>query len=533
MSSQSPAVSPSTDTVFLPSPIPAKPKAGLLDRLQTVLLLAILILHPTDFALDLGHAQGPDQSRHVFASLGLVGAKESGQHLYITIADALILAGFAVYVLRWFKTRPWRRPALPAPTLLLLVWFLLSGLVVLKGADARLVAIGRLGFAKGFLQVFEFLAAAYLLFEDGLRGQAMRRAATLALMFVTTAVIAWAWRHYFDTSVDAVLVSGPLATRNSLGATLAMLVPFCFGAGLLSGCPILAAWGGALLLAAMPVVLSAGALAGLVLACLVAAWLARPAAFVAAAAAVLMVVGAGFPALARDSRASLQKSPAPRWATRDNPAVLADSVLLYRKGDPFRSLKWTLNQPRGAGAETFETKSPKSVKNSDTPEDWNWRQKFKEWQIAVIMVQRYPLFGSGGGSFDDNIKKGAYYGASDFNDTALPKASEDLMEPEGRAALLALAAELGLPALFLLLWLFLRQGACCAAGLTREDSDPWRRAVAGGALAALIGAAVASLFGEILVRGCGVTLAIMLALAASAASTDSAPMPTPKGAPNP
>jgi len=514
--------------VFLPSPAPAKPKAGILDRLQGVLLLAILIVHPTDFALDLGHAQGPDQTRHVLASLGLIGARESGQHLYVTIADVLILAGLVVYVLRWIKTRPWRRPALPAPTLLLLLWFLLSGLVFLKGADARLVAVNRLGFAKGFLQLFEFLAAAYLLFQDGLRSQAMRRAATMILMAMTTIVTAWAWFHYLDTSVDAILVSGPLATRNSLGATLAMLVPYCFGVGVTSGCPIMAAWGGVLLLAAIPVVLSAGALAGMTLACLVAAWLARPAAFVATAVAVLAIVGAGLPALARDSSATLQKTPAARWATRDNLAILADSLLLYRNGDPFRTLKWTTNQPRGAGAETFANKGPKSVKNGDTAEDWNWRQKFKEWQIAVIMIQRYPLFGSGGGSFDDNIKKGAYYGVSDFNPLGLPKASEDLMEPEGRSALLALAAEAGLPALVLLLWLFLRQGACCAAGLLACDEDAWRAAVAGGALAALIGAAVASVFGEIFVRGCGVTLAVMLALAASAGSPPAAS--TPKGA---
>ena len=474
-----------------------------MDRLQVVILFAILVVHPTDFAFDLFHPQGPDTRRHVLAFLGF-GAADSGKHVYVTLADLLVLLGFALYVVRWVWRRDWLRlPRVPLPTLLLGLWFLLSAVPFLKGAFGKEAGLDKMGFVKEFAQLFEYLVAAYLLFDEGFRDRRRRVASALILMTLTTIIVFWAWVQYLNPSVDPLRVSGPLATRNSLGVEMAMLLPFCLGVGLHSRRGELGVWACLLLAAGLLVVLSGGALVALCLGVSIVAFRRGRWAFVGIGAGVLLIVGIVLPELGAMRGVMLKGrapgAPLPVVLTRDNIDILADSLLFYRRADPHRVLKWTSLQPRGQDAEDF----------TDQDAEWAWRQKFKEWQVSILMIARSPLFGVGGGSFVKNIGPGGYYN-SGFSDTSMPKPSEDLMEPEAQCFYLTLAAAVGLPGVFFIFWLLLDHASLAARGLARRGLD---RGIAAGALGGLVGWAAASVFAEPLVRGAGLTFVILLALA--------------------
>lgn len=461
-----------------------------MDRLQVILLFTILIFHSTDFAFDLHHPQGSDTTRHVISFLR-TGPPDSGKHVYVTLADLLVAAGFGLYLLRWALRREWRRlPRVPLPTILLCVWFLLSGVSFLKGGFARYASLDKMGFFKEFVQLFEYLVAAYLLFEEGFRDRERRRAAVAIARALATVLVAWAGWQYLNPKVGALLVSGPLATRNSLGSTLAMMLPFTLGVGLFSGSKALVVWCAALLVAGSLVTLSGGALIAMTLGALVVAFLRSRTAFVAVAVAAALVVGVVLPG-------------ASRILPRDNMGILVDSLLLFRRNDPYRTLKWSRSQPADAKIEDIEGEDDGRY----------WRQKFKEWQVALLLASRSPLFGVGGGSFVKSARGAGYYN-NDLNEFSMSKPSVDLMEPEAQSFYLTLAATLGLPAVFFWLWLLLDHGA--AAGRAMGSPDDMDRGVAAGALGAFVGVGMVSFFTEPLVRGCGLTLPILLALAVCA-----------------
>jgi len=471
-----------------------------LDKAQVVVLFAALIAHPTAFAFDLGG--GSESSpRRVIASFGLMGHPAGGKapHMYVTIADILIGIGFGLYVLRWLLRWKWRAmPRAPLPVVLIMVWFALSAISSLKPGRGREVEFSAKSFVKEFLQAFEYLVAAYLVFEEGFRSERIRRAAAVILLALATVVVAWAWVHYADVSgtASALKVSGPLATRNSLGSTLALMLPFAFGVGLFSGCAGLLAWSIVVVAAGLLVILSGGALLATALALMGVAFLKHRWWFVGTGA----IVVAGF--------ALLSFFPA---LPRDNIRILEDSLLLYRgqaprgrtefkkSPDPYGVLEWM--------SRVDEVKGQAGVA---AQESWAWRQKYKEWQIALRMIVDSPLFGMGGGAFAVNT--GRYYNKMLYDGRSIPKLDVDLMEPEGQNYYLLLGATLGIPAVFFLVWLLLDHARYAMAGLSTHGLD---RGVAAGALGALAAFAVVCVFTEPLVRGTGVTFIVMLALARS------------------
>lgn len=481
------------------APKPSEPPW--MHKVQMAILLCALAVHPTNWSLALGETTGT--GRHVIASLGLPGAGG----VNVTLADILLLAGFALYAVRWVLRRRWRDvPPVPVPALLLLGWFLMSAVPFLKFGAARDISeLNRGAFAKDFVQLAEFFVVAYILFREGFECPVFRRIAAWVLMAQAGVLVAWAWFQYLDPAVERLLVSGPLATRNSLGTALAMMLPFALGYGLHTRRVLPLALAALIVLAALPVVMSAGALLGICIGLLVVAWLRGRAAFLAVGAALLAAVCVALPAMSSGGvEAAMAYGDAPiPGDPRNNVDILADSLLLYRRGDPYRTLKWTRNQPPGQEAESFYGRGG----------EWMWRQKFKEWQIAVLMAARSPLFGVGGGSFDASIRPGSYYDNA-FVYWSMPKAPEDLMEEEGQNLYLKTAATLGLPALFFLFWLFMQHVQAALSAL-REPLDDAMAGIAAGAVGAIAGVAFAAVFCETLVRGTGLTLAILLALAGS------------------
>lgn len=129
-------------------------------------------------------------------------------------------------------------------------------------------------------------------------------------------------------------------------------------------------------------------------------------------------------------------------------------------------------------------------------------RRYPEWQAAVNLVREYPLTGVGAGAYQQNI--GMYYGA--VPDATGPN------EPDIQNLYLVLAASLGLPGLvaFLAMLVF---GAGSAARGFFTSADDFRRGVSVGLLGAVLAFALNAVWAPLLVRGIGIPLAAVLALA--------------------
>ena len=129
-------------------------------------------------------------------------------------------------------------------------------------------------------------------------------------------------------------------------------------------------------------------------------------------------------------------------------------------------------------------------------------RRYPEWQAAVSLVREHPLFGVGAGNYQQNI--GMYYGT-------LPDATGP-NEPDIQNLYLVLAASLGLPGLIAFLAM-LTMGAVAAGRGFFTSADDFRRGLSLGLLGGLLAFAVNALWAPLLVRGIGIPLAAVLALA--------------------
>ncbi len=129
-------------------------------------------------------------------------------------------------------------------------------------------------------------------------------------------------------------------------------------------------------------------------------------------------------------------------------------------------------------------------------------QRYTEWQAARFMSEDHPLLGVGQGLYQDHI--GTYYGY-------LPS-PEHAAEPDTQNLYLVLGSSAGIPAaiLFILMLAVFHGRALRAA---HHATDPVTRGLAWGVGAGLIGFGVACLWSPLLVRGIGIPLAFIMALA--------------------
>jgi hypothetical protein len=116
---------------------------------------------------------------------------------------------------------------------------------------------------------------------------------------------------------------------------------------------------------------------------------------------------------------------------------------------------------------------------------------------------RSPLFGVGAGCYQRNVNQ--FY-------SAIPKYPRNLLEPDTLSGILVWGASAGVPFLLILLAMLLRAGAS-AGGTFRSERDQSDRGLAAGILGSLAALAVVGLFSDPMVRGLGITAALILALA--------------------
>jgi O-antigen ligase len=135
--------------------------------------------------------------------------------------------------------------------------------------------------------------------------------------------------------------------------------------------------------------------------------------------------------------------------------------------------------------------------------------RYPEWQAAAIMTLENPWFGVGIGNYQTQI--GAYYGMLPNPNIAA--------EPDSQNLFLVLSASIGLPGLVCFMAMLLA-GVAAASAPRHEGMYP---GMTQGAAAGLIGFMIAAVWSPLLVRGLGIPLVFLLAVAYRTDATRSSP----------
>ena len=512
--------------------------AGRLRLVLNILLFLIVILHPTQDSVNVTELLARGHGEAAEDPAGQAETKTAERKLpaiNVTVADLLLGVAFLVWMaLLWSERGRGRRgetseraPAawrlVPLPVFLLALWMILSLAPALKPELSEDQAF-RLSLAaglKGLAQFIEYFLVGYLFFTGNVRTRRLLAAVALTLAAVTTAVIGCAWYQYVMTGrggIPAMKVAARFGNRNVLGCYFALALPAMWGMGLWARNWACRAWLILAVLAGLSVTLAGGAFVAVCVAILVLAYMRHWAAFVVTAG-VLMVgclVGMGY-------------------LPRENAKILADSVMLYKERDPYRTLKPDVSEMSKKtkhleacirGLKRSEGRDPAYFerlrrKMADAPGGqenirpkevfgWPWQQRYKDWQAGLRMMAKSPVFGLGLGNHEKNFNR--FY-------EPMPKYPEDLMEPDADNFYMLLGAEAGVPALLLWLWVLLHFGRKAVA-LFSSCANPLLRGLGAGVLGSLVALSINSLFTSVFVRGVGVTLVILLALVSCRASSE-------------
>lgn len=416
--------------------------------------------------------------------------------LNLSVVDVVLACAFGLWVARREFCLPRIYPAAVVGAL----WLALSLVPQLKGS----AEVADVSLRLGLVNVVQFVAyflVGHVLFVETFRDAQCRRRALRLLGWVTAVAVGAAVVQYCLEGVGVTEVRGSwFDNRNTFGAFLAIVLPLLFGCVLFGRSRVALAGVAALVVAGLCVCLSGGAFVAICAGVLVAAALRGRVAFAVTAVMLMLLGGLVLPHL-----------------PRRNTAVLLDSVALYKESDRDRvfnddvaALAARLSA-RQAGL-AAKVADGKSVDYGDLlrEEDysWKWQQRYKEWQAALNMMVECPLFGVGAGGYQRNVNR--FYRSEGFG--AMPKYAKNLLEPDTLNGYLVLGAGAGVPFLILLGAMFLRAGRFAVLRLG-DEADADARGLAAGVVAALAALAVVAVFTNPFVRGVGVTLALVLALA--------------------
>ena len=445
------------------------------------LVLLAVATHPTQAALSLPLDSGSRQ-------------------LNLSPVDLILAAAFLLWVVRRIVRREFRLPPLYPATVAAALWLVLSLVPQLKGSADLAGGALKLGLVKA-AQFVEYFLVAHILFVETFSRARYRRLALRLLACVTAVAVAAAVVQYCSGDTGVLHVRGSwFDNRNTFGAFLAIVLPLLFGTALFERSRAVLAAISLLVIAGLCVCLSGGAFVAICAGLLVAAALRGRTAFAAVALALVVLVGLVLPGL-----------------PRRNGTVLLDSVALYKQSDPNRlfnddvvATASGLSSRQAALAKKVAAGEPVDYGDLVTEQDysWKWQQRYKEWQAALNVMIESPWFGVGAGAYQTNVNR--FYQSDLFG--AMPKYPKNLLEADTLNGYLVLGASAGAPFLILLAAMFLRAARCALPRFADEECTETRGLTA-GVISALAALAVAMLFTNPLVRGVGVTLALLLALA--------------------
>lgn len=296
-----------------------------------------------------------------------------------------------------------------------------------------------------------YFVAAWMLFRYGLDEIRTRRAGLALAACMTLLILALALIQFFRTGVPNLAVRATFGNHNVLSGFLALALPFAYARVLADDSPPARIAGLLLTLAGVAVLLSGAAVLGVLLALGAMSALRGRTALALTLGLVLLLVAALHPRLPR--RGGL----ADPWL---------DSVALH-----------------DAGGELS--------------------RRYPDWECAWLMMTQHPWRGVGAGNYQERI--------SAYRRIPTPPGAP---EPDTQNLYLVLGATLGLPGLLAFAALLL-EGMAQAAGAaaTAARLPPEDRPLALGAFGSLLAFAAAAIWHPLLVRGIGIPLVGVLALA--------------------
>jgi hypothetical protein len=445
--------------------VEAKSKRDLLGLVIVVLVLGVVVAHPTSWAFSL---------EWLGKLLGLP-AQVCAKAPRFVVADVLIWLAGALLLARIVLRGEWFRfKTIPLAAVVLVLLAVLS----MVFAANKLVAVAKV------VQWVEYFIVLYLLLVSVLV-DIDRVKLVAGLWLVAASVVAiWGLVHYCEEQTRAPLdVSGPFLDRNIFSGYLAMILPL--------------SWGMVLYSRKMMVWIEALALIGIGLVAMLAGgpWIAA-------------LIGMGIVSFVRSPRlfpvfaAAVLVLALSNWDSlpRDNARILAKSVSVFDE-----DLKTGETVP-SAGVTEVARISPRYL-------HWQVAGKFlapsfyRELAVPASAHAKQLLVGVGIGNYQQNI--GQYYGS-------IPKANFNNDEPDTHNLYLVMAVSVGIPAVLAFLWLvggFLRRAA---AGFAATE-DPWLKGLLLGAIGAMASLLVTNVFTETLVHGSGPAMMILFALVAASA----------------
>jgi len=449
-------------------------RGGTIRYIVAWLVVAAAFLHATQasFALPLGVAH----------------------RVNVSLVDVLLAVALAMRIACGLLEGHSTRISVPWAALAGVAWLGLSLVGALKGRGHPVVVRPVAGLVN-VVQFAEYFLVGWFLFAETFEDAVWRRRGLAALGGALGLALLIGAVQYFDRDLSVTAVCGSwFADRNTYGMFVALALPVMWGIALFSRHKWALAIGGAALMAAVFVVLSGGIFLAICIGVLVVSALRGAKAFCATAVFIVAVCVFALPRL-----------------PRRNADVLLDSVLLYKVSDPHNVFHGEMER---AASRTRERLAALSLKVSHgervargdlvSEEDlsWKWQQRWKEWQAALGMMARSPLFGVGAGAYQDNVN--AWY-------NPMPKYPRNLLEPDTLSGYMVWGASAGIPFLVILMAMYLRaaRGAASVFASPALDAD---HGLAAGLIGALVAMAVGCCFTDPLVRGTGVTVSLLLGL---------------------
>ena len=449
----------------------AKPKRDWLEVLLLVLVVAVVIVHPTSYAFSL-------------AWLGkLLGfpAKIVEKAPRVTIADILIWLAGALLVLKMLIRRDFRPlKALAVPAVVL----------VLLAVASMLFARNKLTAIADVIQWVEYFIVLFLVLVNVLSTKEQLRLAALLWLAVGSAVALWGLVHYLDESRSVVNVSGSFLNRNILSGYLAILLPVAWGSMLHSRKVSTAVRSAVLVILGLVVMLAGGPWIAALIGVAVITFVRSPKLFPVLALALVILVVVVFPLL-----------------PRDNAAPLTESVRTFdetRAARPPNTVALDMVESRRLSARYLHWQAAmKFLTPSYDPPGWHRANT----SISRVVHTRFLLLGCGIGNYQQNI--GGYYPLS-------TKPAENTLEPDTLNLYLVMAVSVGIPAVLAFLWLvgaFLRRAA---VGYMKVR-DPFLRGLLLGCIGSLASLLITNVFTSTLVHGSGPAMILVFAFASAGA----------------
>jgi hypothetical protein len=453
------------------------------DRLQfflSILIVAAIFTHATQASFDL-----------------LRAVKKV--HVYVSVVDILLGLAFLLWIVRRIARKDFRLPCVPLAAWAAVIWMGLSLIPTLKGGSLAKLPLEKRGIME-ILQFIEYFIIGFVLFVELFRNAKWRRWAVAALWSATAVTLVVALWQY-ARGIGVMDVRGAwFDNRNSLGAFLALAVPLLWTAGIFSKSWLARAGGLAIAILALCVCLSGGAFVAISLGIIIGA--ALRGGWVSGATIVgwCLIVFVLFPNL-----------------PRANASILIDSLALYKDKDSYGVFGDVVPKIQENAEKVNMARLDKAMEGLPLAESdflderetcWKWQQRYTEWQAAMNMVATSPIFGVGVGSYQTHVN--SFYGSERFG--PMPKYRENLMEPDAFGGIAIWGATAGMPFVLILMALALGALKRAATALWGKDGEPSDRPLAAGVVAALSVLPILCLFTNPLVRGVGITLAIVLAI---------------------